>query len=293
MSKVSVVLPVYNGEPFLPATLASLFSQSLPPTEILAVDDGSADRSLEILSSCRQTNLRLVKQSHQGLASALNHGIQLAQSPLIAIANEDDLNDPSRLEQQVHFLKQHPEVVLVGGAIAQMDEEGRLLQAYRDFPATHAGIVGGLNQAKWVMAHPTWMFRRSAAMEIGLYQDCYAEDLDFLKRIATKGEVANLPQVLVRYRIRRNAISTLHQRQHRTAARRIATAGNASIEPVDRGLRRSHREREGVYQARVARALLDGGRYIRGVWHAGIAVALLATSGYLWGRRHPARKPRV
>jgi len=95
--KISVVLPVYNGERFLTEALLSLRRQSLPAAEVIAIDDGSTDGSAAVLAAFPE--VRIVRQPNAGCAVARNRGVALATHETIAFLDQDDVLNPERLER--------------------------------------------------------------------------------------------------------------------------------------------------------------------------------------------------
>ncbi len=104
MVKVSVVIPVYNVERYIRETLESVLAQTMPDFEIIVVDDGSSDRSLEICREFTDPRLRIVSQTNRGLAGARNTGIRHAQGEYIAFLDSDDLWRPEKLATHVRHL---------------------------------------------------------------------------------------------------------------------------------------------------------------------------------------------
>src|SRR5690606_34102704 len=103
---VSIVIPVYNAEKYLEQTLASIYAQTYPHTEIIAVDDGSSDRSVEILRQ-HAPRVRLVTQANAGAAAARNRGVREARGKWIAFLDADDLWTPDKLEKQLQLCGQY------------------------------------------------------------------------------------------------------------------------------------------------------------------------------------------
>ena len=127
MSLVTVLLPVYNGGPFLPRVLASLLAQTWRDFEVLVIDDGSSDGSAEIAAAHARSDPRvrvLRNERNLGLARTLNRGLDEARSPLVARQDVDDLSHPERLARQVAFLEAHAEVALVGAQGWEIDRDG-------------------------------------------------------------------------------------------------------------------------------------------------------------------------
>ena len=119
MPHVSVLLPVRNAAPWLPASIASLSRQRYPDFEIIAVDDGSDDGSADLLDSLAESEprLRILRRSHTGLPATLQTALQAAQGELLMRHDADDLSRRDRLGAQVEFLTAHPEVAVVGSQV--------------------------------------------------------------------------------------------------------------------------------------------------------------------------------
>ena len=131
--RISVVLPVRNGAAFLEQALESVLSQTLRELELIVVDDGSTDRTPEILAraAVRDRRVRLLSGGSSGVVPALNEGCAAAAAPFIARLDADDVALPERLEQQVAVLDAHPEVGLVGGAYFAIDAAGGRRATFR------------------------------------------------------------------------------------------------------------------------------------------------------------------
>jgi len=107
---VSVVMPVYNAEAFLAESIESVLAQNYRHFELVVVDDGSTDRSAEIVNGFRDGRIRYYRQQNGGVSKARNKGVQLSQAGLIAFLDSDDCWHPDKLEKQVNYLQSHNEV---------------------------------------------------------------------------------------------------------------------------------------------------------------------------------------
>src|SRR5262245_24449723 len=133
--KVTVVIPVYNRERYVAAAIESILAQTFPDFELLVIDDGSADRSREVIRSYRDPRLHLVcNETNLGIPKTRNRGLQLAQGEYLAFLDSDDWAYPERLAKQVAFLDSRPDYAAVGAWIMWMDEEGRPLGRDRRKP---------------------------------------------------------------------------------------------------------------------------------------------------------------
>jgi len=118
-SRVSVIVPVYNGEKFIESAVRNVLGQSHSPSELIVVDDGSTDRTAELLNIF-QGVIRYVSQENSGPAAARNYGLKLAAGDIVAFLDADDLWPDTKLETHVKFLKDNPDVDIVQGLIQQM-----------------------------------------------------------------------------------------------------------------------------------------------------------------------------
>ena len=123
--KVSVVMPVRDGERFVAEAIGSVLGQTVSDLELIVVDDGSTDSTPALLAGVADPRVRVLTQPPSGLAPALNAGCAEAAAPVIARMDADDVALPDRLEWQLAFLDAHPDVALLGGGIVLVDEEGR------------------------------------------------------------------------------------------------------------------------------------------------------------------------
>ena len=170
---------------------------------------GSTDDSLPLLKRLSDRRVRIIQQENRGLVASLNRGIEQSTGQYIARMDADDRCEPDRFGLQVRYLDNHPEVALLGGGISTMDEAGNPLAPRVSFPATHEEIWAGIGRLPWVFCHPAVMYRRAAAVDVGMYRADFAhcEDTEFFARLMTRYRAANLPQVLLNYRLCRSAVS--------------------------------------------------------------------------------------
>ena len=126
--RVSVLMPVYDAKAWVARALESILKQSFSDFELLVLDDGSRDRSLEVVKeTCGDDpRVRLFRRSHAGLTVRLCEGVAAAQGEFLARQDADDISHPERFERQVQFMDDHPEVSVVGTGSLIIDPEGRL-----------------------------------------------------------------------------------------------------------------------------------------------------------------------
>lgn len=182
--------------------MESILAQTFTDFEFLIIDDGSTDGTAAILQRlARQDDrIRLIRQANAGVSAASNLGLAMAQGEFFARMDHDDIASPRRLELQVEFLRAHPECVAVGGQALMIDSEGFPIRIPR-VPLTHEEIETAFTQ-EWAIFHPTFTARAQAMRDVGGYslEHKSLEDLDMFIKLAERGRLANLPDVLVQYR---------------------------------------------------------------------------------------------
>ncbi|MDO9356848.1 MAG: glycosyltransferase, partial [Solirubrobacteraceae bacterium] len=160
-------------------------------------------RHPKILGAVADPRLRVLANRGAGLVDALSTGLAATAAPLVARMDADDIALPSRLERQIAFLDANPGVALVGAQVAHMDAGGRPTGHVSSFPTAPARIAEALMTRGCVLRHPTVMARRPALDAVGAYRRVVegAEDYDLWLRLSERAALANLPDVLLRYRI--------------------------------------------------------------------------------------------
>jgi glycosyltransferase involved in cell wall biosynthesis len=207
MSKVSVVVPVYNGERYLQKTLESILVQTYTNYEIICVDDGSKDGSMHILNSYGD-RLQVIQQENTGQAGARNAGAKVATGSYIAFLDQDDLWYPSKLELQVQLLEANPEAVMVHCDMDVIDETGNVIQRNIISPTRNASPPKGLTMTRLFGWNPciypsTMLIRRGAFDRVGGFDPelpCYGEDIDLMLRLRTEGRFLFLERAGILYR---------------------------------------------------------------------------------------------
>lgn len=200
--RVSVLMGVYNAERYLREALDSLLEQSFEDFEVVLVDDGSTDRSAEILGGYDDPRLRMLANGENlGHPRSLNIALEAARGPLIARLDADDVAEPERLERQVAEMDRRPELDVLGTWTTEIDEHGAEIGGF-SYPPSETLIRWGLARTN-VVYHPTVIMRRSMLERVGGYRpeiDC-ADDYDLFTRILeVGGRIGILPERLIRYR---------------------------------------------------------------------------------------------
>jgi glycosyltransferase involved in cell wall biosynthesis len=226
---VTVLMPVYNGAAYLAATLASVRCQTHADFEFLVVDDGSTDGSREILQAfaAQDARIRIIYATHGGIAAARNHGLAQARGTVIVWMDHDDIAMPDRIERQLAYLAEHPEIAAVGSALRLINKDGDQIAAPTKYPLTSEEIREGLLSGYCMLGQPTVAMRRKAAIAVGGYRRAFdtADDYDLWLRLSERYPLANMPEVLVDYRWHGNNTTARRRRQQALCAHIARLAG--------------------------------------------------------------------
>lgn len=198
---VSVAMPVFNGAKTLKAALKSILHQTYGRWELWLIDDGSSDASVAIAREFEDPRIRVLADGRRrGHGPRLNEAIDLSRGTYIARMDQDDVSFPERLERQVAYLEEHPEVDLLGAG-ALVFEDGGAIKGLFPLRTSHEEICrrpwGG-----FYLPHPTWMGRTAwfRKFRYGGPEALRAEDQDLLLRSCEHSRFACLPHVLFGYR---------------------------------------------------------------------------------------------
>jgi glycosyltransferase involved in cell wall biosynthesis len=210
MVAVSVLMPVHSGEKYLSAAVESILGQTYADFEFLALDDGSTDSTLDILRAyaARDPRLRVISRENKGVAASLNELLDQARGEFVARMDADDIALPQRFSRQVQFLRDNLDVVCVGGSAEVIDEQGRFLTTL-SYPRSDQEIQERNLSGDASICHPSAMMRRDALVRIEGYDGDFfpAEDLDLWLRLGEIGKLANLDEVVLRYRFHSMSVS--------------------------------------------------------------------------------------
>ena len=207
MTNITVLLPVYNGERYLRETIQSILTQTYTGFELLIIDDGSTDSSLEIMRSFSDQRIRILENPERlKLSGALNRGMKEARGTYIARMDADDIALPQRLEKQLDFMEKHPEVGVCGTAIEIFGS----VKTRTDVYPKSAPEIQAYALFDCPFCHPTVMLRRDLFLQHGfLYDGSYypTEDYELWTRAVELFPTANLKEVLLRYRVHDNSMT--------------------------------------------------------------------------------------
>jgi glycosyltransferase involved in cell wall biosynthesis len=206
---ISIVMPVWNGEAYLEEAVKSVLAQTFRDFEFLIIDDGSTDRTPEILAKYQSNDsrIRVLRLEHSGIVSALNRGISEARAEWIARMDSDDISHPTRLEKQWKQIKENPRAVLCHCHRTIIGDPSLVTPAGY-FIRTQALLALRLC-FHCPIVHPTVLFRKETFLECGAYDESeqHAEDYGLWGRMLTKGEVTGVAEPLLDFRVHGGSIS--------------------------------------------------------------------------------------
>lgn len=204
--KISVLLPVYNCELYIKEAIDSILNQTFSDFELLVIDDASTDKTVEIIKSFSDSRIILTQKSrNSGLIDSLNFGVSIAKGKYLARMDGDDISLPERFSKQVDFLETNPNIIMCGTAYKTF---GAIEKEIRH-PLSHEKIAVQLclNSA---FGHPTVMGKKAIFEKHNYNKDFEkVEDYELWSRLIFEGQVANIDEVLLLYRVHENQVSTL------------------------------------------------------------------------------------
>jgi glycosyltransferase involved in cell wall biosynthesis len=197
--EISVVIPVYNAEEFLSDTIDSVLVQTFSDFELLLMDDGSTDRTAEIIKSYQDKRIRYIPCPHDFIATT-NHGFELAEGKYIALLDHDDLMVPRRLQMQYDYMEAHPNVAACGGAMHTFGKQftkwhlkEMMMEEMMPIQLLHSPVM-----------NPTGFVRREFLLRHKIVHQrgySFATDFKFWFEISKVGKIVNLPQIFTLYRM--------------------------------------------------------------------------------------------
>lgn len=212
MPTVSVVIPLYNAEKTIQATLDSVFQQTFSDFELIVIDDGSTDSSPEIVKVYSDKRLHLFSFANSGAAAARNQGIARAQGDYIALLDADDIWSADKLADQIEMLKKNPEVGLVYSWSDYIDAEGNpVCPGKRVIPSENFDdTYGKLLVSNFLENGSTPLIRKQVLTDVGGFDESLksSQDLDLYLKIAANYSFAVVPKVQVYYRITPGSITS-------------------------------------------------------------------------------------
>ncbi len=234
--KVSVVIPVHNGEKYLAQAIESVLAQTFRDFELLIVDDGSTDRSAEIIRTYteRDPRVRCLSQENRGVAAAGNRGLQAARHEWVARLDADDIFLPEKLERQVDFLRRNPDAKILGTLACFINHAGRLLGLVgTEGPYTPAEFYRLVRENRPIyFVNSSTLMHRDTVLALGGYREPFApaEDVDLWIRMAEQGHLMlKVPEPLLLYRMHGESLTMTQNARQRLLHRWAIACGKARV----------------------------------------------------------------
>lgn len=295
MPIISVLIPVYNGMPYIVNAVESVLNQTFQDFELLIINDGSEDGTADFLNSLSDSRIRVIHQENRGLFETIKRGFQEASAEWVARLDADDIALPNRLEKQYNFVAEHPDVAAVFCAYRRIGPSGKTLGVYSlkkdyvDDPMLHNFIT-----------HSTMLCNKEAFLSVGGYREAAypVDDLDLTLRLQEKFKLGVIEEPLIEYRFHSRSFTPQHintinmmRRYVRACAvkRRQGMPEPSLLQFLEQDLelpflRRLFRmiQDQGELYRRLAISYVLGGQTFRGFYFGLLAMTM--DPRYSWGR---------
>lgn len=214
---VTVLMSVYNEEKYIEESINSILAQTYKNFEFIIIDDASTDQTVDLIKKYSDVRIRLIRNAeNQGLTRNLNQGLKLAEGKYILRMDADDIALENRLEEQVAFMEKNQQVVLAGAWMQCFGKKYNAMKPLTDNEELKVALLFGT-----VIMHPTFIIRKSIIDENGIVYNeklRYAQDYGFTEAISHYGELANIPQILLKYRIHDEQVTVYKRVEQRMCA---------------------------------------------------------------------------
>ena len=199
---VSVIVPSYNHEKYIEETIESIVNQTYKNIELIVIDDGSKDNSVQILEELsKKYNFNLITQENKGLSRTLNKGIKLSKGKYICLCASDDILVLNKLEIQVNFMENNPQYAIVYGKKINFYQNG-LKRHINNKNFRSGNIFNDLFLQKFSIPAVSIMYKKIIFEEVGGFDtDLAVEDFDMALRIAKKYEIGYIDEYFYYYRV--------------------------------------------------------------------------------------------
>ncbi len=238
--KVSVIMPAYNGGKYIAKAIESVLNQTLKDIELIIIDDGSTDNTVDIIKKYTDPRIRFFQnEKNEGISVTSNKAIQASLAPYIAPLDQDDITDLKRLETEFNFLEKHPDFGFVGGWISLMGEYSESLRTtHKSFlpPEKIPATLLFIN----CFDNGSTLIRKSALPQGEVYRNMSpAQDYDLWLRIDKKWKMWNMPHIFLHYRIHENNTSTTRRTKRKEVVRVMLKEAlmRLGLEPTEEEIR--------------------------------------------------------
>ncbi|WP_204106044.1 MULTISPECIES: glycosyltransferase [Spirulina sp. CCY15215] len=215
MPKISIIIPVYNGEKTIRETIDSVFAQTFQDWELIISNDGSSDRTLEIVTAISDPRIRIISDVNAGLSESRNRGIKMAIGAYISFLDADDLWSPDKLEAQLQALENNPEAAVAYSWTDYIDDRGNWVRSGLHL-SPQGNVLSELFLHNFLENGSNLLVRREAIDRIGYFETSLTsvQDWDFYLRLADRYHFVPVSRSQIFYRISDTSFSTNLQRHH-------------------------------------------------------------------------------
>lgn len=216
--EITVLMSVFNGQKYLKEAIESILNQTFRNFELLIINDGSSDSSEQIVRSYTDHRIKFViNEKNQGLPFSLNRGIELSRGDYIARMDCDDISLPTRLEKQLAFMKANSNIVACGTWIKSIGDKGGYTNKFLSDPnEIKANLLFNTS-----LAHPSVMMKKNALLKSNLrynVEHLHFEDYALWVELSKIGNLSNIPEILLLYRLHRDSVSHEHGQEQKNGA---------------------------------------------------------------------------
>lgn len=265
-ARIDVLIPAYNAERTLVSALRSIQDQTVADIRLLVVNDGSTDRTGDLLRAIAADDPRVVviDTPNRGIVGALNLALEQATAPIIARHDADDLAFPDRFARQLAYLDAHPDCIAVGGDAYHIDDTGRRTGWSTSFAGDVKPDADAIPAVEPYLMHPFLMLHRAALVAAGGYRYVlHSEDSDLYWRLLGHGRLYTLPGEMGEYRVHAGSVSSASIHNGRVASV-YAELGALSYRRRRAGLEDIPFPQEAVAQTQRCRSVEDILAYVGG-----------------------------
>lgn len=201
---VSIAISSYNHDRYITDSIVSVSTQTYTNIELLVIDDGSKDNSVDVIENLRKTNnFKFISRTNQGLSNSLNQALGMAEGKYFVPFGSDDIMMPDRIDKQTTYMENHHHVALCGGNMLKIDQSGAVLNRQRRGTSGQQDFHDVLlNRGSGITA-PTMFFRTEVLKDVGGFNPSIAlEDLYIKLKITKAGhKIGVMPDILSYYRV--------------------------------------------------------------------------------------------
>ncbi|MCE0812474.1 glycosyltransferase family 2 protein [Buttiauxella sp. S04-F03] len=221
---VSVLIPVYNAAGFVKESVQSIINQTYENLEIIIINDGSTDNSLEIVNDFNDSRIIVINNKvNMRLIKTLNLGLDICKGKYIARMDSDDISELQRIEKQVNYLETHESCVACGSLVKYFSHDGKTKRFNFIAPENDEKIRSKMYISSPI-CHPAAMIRRCTIADNNLrFDENYpdAEDYHFWYVLSKFGKLHNIQEILLNYRLSKSQITQLHNKTQQESSEKI------------------------------------------------------------------------